>query len=47
MPSWERLIGSPDQFAAEVDEGIAAGRIDPIDGPEIVACVRGWVRRWL
>lgn len=45
-PPWERLIGSPDEFETEVLEGIAAGRIDPIEGPEIVACVRGWIRRW-
>ncbi len=40
-----RRLGSLEQFNAEVQAGIAAGRYDPVDMPDVAYCIRRWVEQ--
>lgn len=43
----QRMLGTPDQFAAECQAGVDAGIYDRRDMPAIVASVRRWMREGL
>ncbi len=38
-----RVIGSLDEFEAEIQQGIEGGRYDPTDMPLVANCFRRWV----
>ena len=44
IPPWHRLLGPIEEFEAEVQAGMAAGRYDPRDMPLVLASVQRWVR---
>lgn len=44
---WARIIGTPEQFAADIQAGVAAGVYDRADMPSVVASVQRWVREEL
>jgi len=39
-----RKLGSLEVFEADVQAGIAAGRYDPVDMPDVLLCIRRWVQ---
>ena len=42
-----RRLGSLERFDAEVRAGVADGRYDPDDMPQVAFCVRRWVEQGL
>ena len=42
-----RRLGSLEEFVAEAQAGITAGRYDPRDMPDVVLCLRRWVEQGL
>lgn len=42
MTPFERAFGSLGAFEAKAGEDMAAGVIDPRDGRDVLAAVRGW-----
>jgi hypothetical protein len=42
-----RRLGALERFDAEVKAGVAAGRFDPLDMPQVAYCVRRWVEQGL
>lgn len=40
----EVLYGSVDGFAAECMEGVASGKLCPVDMPIVLDCIRRWHR---
>lgn len=44
---WLKLIGTPEQFAADMQAGIDAGVYDRLDMPAVVASVQRWMREGL
>lgn len=43
VSGWVRLIGPTEEFDAFVRDGVATAKLDPIDAPFVLACVRRWV----
>jgi hypothetical protein len=44
---FERAFGSLDRFAAKVRADMAAGTLDPRDGPDVIAAIRQWHDDWV
>lgn len=39
-----RMLGSPDQFEADMQAGVDAGVYDRLDMPAVVASIQRWMR---
>ncbi|WP_153159808.1 hypothetical protein [Zoogloea sp. 1C4] len=46
-PPLFKFIGSPEEFEAHAETGIAAGWYDPRDMPLVLKAIRRWLIDWL